>query len=230
MSIKFSEDVVPFTDLKVNPGRVVKHAAKAHRPVLLTSRGAESPSCSRCPTMSRPQRSAPSCARWPRDWPTWTPTARSLSRKPRPDSALDSDMTVAPDQLAYPHRACLAQRTVVAAAGIGQFPGPHGLTIAGSSPGRPRSRWTRYLGDIFAGSDGEKRLRERIRWVIYRGTSPISFRPLFPFYFLSYFLQWDRAPCPRHAYGIRRSALWSADRHTGGHTDCVKRASVVVMG
>ena len=39
MTIKFSEDLVPLTDLKVNPGRVVKHAAEAHRPVLLTSRG-----------------------------------------------------------------------------------------------------------------------------------------------------------------------------------------------
>ena len=39
MGTKFSEDVVPLTDLKVNPGRVVKHAAHAHRPVLLTSRG-----------------------------------------------------------------------------------------------------------------------------------------------------------------------------------------------
>jgi prevent-host-death family protein len=39
MSIKFSEDVVPLTDLKVNPGKVVKHVAKAHRPTLLTSRG-----------------------------------------------------------------------------------------------------------------------------------------------------------------------------------------------
>lgn len=39
MSIKFSEDVIPLTDLKVNPGRVVKHATDAHRPVLLTSRG-----------------------------------------------------------------------------------------------------------------------------------------------------------------------------------------------
>jgi prevent-host-death family protein len=39
MATKFSEDVVPLTDLKVNPGRVVKHAAEAHRPVLLTSRG-----------------------------------------------------------------------------------------------------------------------------------------------------------------------------------------------
>lgn len=39
MGTKFSEDVVPITDLKINPGRVVKHAAEAHRPVLLTSRG-----------------------------------------------------------------------------------------------------------------------------------------------------------------------------------------------
>ena len=39
MGIKFSEDVVPLTDLKVNPGKVVRHAAEAHRPVLLTSRG-----------------------------------------------------------------------------------------------------------------------------------------------------------------------------------------------
>ncbi len=39
MGTKFSEDVVPLTDLKVNPGRVVKHATEAHRPVLLTSRG-----------------------------------------------------------------------------------------------------------------------------------------------------------------------------------------------
>ena len=39
MATKFSEDVVPLTDLKVNPGRVVKHAAESHRPVLVTSRG-----------------------------------------------------------------------------------------------------------------------------------------------------------------------------------------------
>ena len=39
MSIKFSEDLVPLTDLKVNPGRVVKHTTEARRPVLLTSRG-----------------------------------------------------------------------------------------------------------------------------------------------------------------------------------------------
>jgi len=39
MTTKFSEDVVPLTDLKTNPGRVVRHVSEAHRPVLLTSRG-----------------------------------------------------------------------------------------------------------------------------------------------------------------------------------------------
>ncbi|RLJ20728.1 prevent-host-death family protein [bacterium endosymbiont of Escarpia laminata] len=39
MGTKFSEDVVPLTELKINPGRVVKHVVEAHRPVLLTSRG-----------------------------------------------------------------------------------------------------------------------------------------------------------------------------------------------
>ena len=39
MTIKFSEDLVRLTDLKVNPGRVVKHATEVHRPVLVTSRG-----------------------------------------------------------------------------------------------------------------------------------------------------------------------------------------------
>lgn len=38
-SPKFSEDVVPVTDLKVNPGRVISQVDKTHRPVLLTSRG-----------------------------------------------------------------------------------------------------------------------------------------------------------------------------------------------
>jgi len=36
---KFSEDVVPLSDMKVNPGRVVSQVDKTHRPVLLTSRG-----------------------------------------------------------------------------------------------------------------------------------------------------------------------------------------------
>jgi prevent-host-death family protein len=39
MRAKFSEYVIPLSDLKVNPGRVVKHATESHRPVLLTSRG-----------------------------------------------------------------------------------------------------------------------------------------------------------------------------------------------
>ena len=39
MNIRFSEDVVPLTDMKTNPGRVVRHAAESHRPVLLTRRG-----------------------------------------------------------------------------------------------------------------------------------------------------------------------------------------------
>jgi len=36
---KFSEDIVPLTDMKVNPGRVVSQVDKTHRPVLLTNRG-----------------------------------------------------------------------------------------------------------------------------------------------------------------------------------------------
>jgi prevent-host-death family protein len=39
MSTKFSEDIIPLSDLKVNPGRVVSHANETHRPILLTSRG-----------------------------------------------------------------------------------------------------------------------------------------------------------------------------------------------
>lgn len=39
MNIKFSEDVIPLSDLKVNPGKVVNHAKDSQRPILLTSRG-----------------------------------------------------------------------------------------------------------------------------------------------------------------------------------------------
>ena len=39
MQTKFSEDVIPLTDLKINPGRIVNHARETHRPILLTSRG-----------------------------------------------------------------------------------------------------------------------------------------------------------------------------------------------
>ena len=39
MSTRFSEDVIPLSDFKLNPGRVVKHATEVHRPILLTRRG-----------------------------------------------------------------------------------------------------------------------------------------------------------------------------------------------
>lgn len=39
MSTIFSEDVVPLSDLKVNPGKVLSHVTKVRRPTLLTSRG-----------------------------------------------------------------------------------------------------------------------------------------------------------------------------------------------
>ena len=39
MSTKFSEDIIPLSTLKVNPGKIVNQANKTHRPILLTSRG-----------------------------------------------------------------------------------------------------------------------------------------------------------------------------------------------
>ena len=39
MSVKFSEDVVPLSDLKVNPGKIVTRANENKRPILVTSRG-----------------------------------------------------------------------------------------------------------------------------------------------------------------------------------------------
>jgi prevent-host-death family protein len=39
MSTIFSEDVIPLSDLKVNPGKVINHTKDTHRPILLTSRG-----------------------------------------------------------------------------------------------------------------------------------------------------------------------------------------------
>ena len=36
---RFSEDVVPLTQMRVNPGKVVHQVDETHRPVLLTSRG-----------------------------------------------------------------------------------------------------------------------------------------------------------------------------------------------
>jgi len=38
-NVKYSEDVVPISDLKVNPGRIVHQVDATRRPVLLTSRG-----------------------------------------------------------------------------------------------------------------------------------------------------------------------------------------------
>lgn len=39
MQVKFSEDVIPLSDLKINPGKIVGRAQDTHRPILLTSRG-----------------------------------------------------------------------------------------------------------------------------------------------------------------------------------------------
>ncbi|MDO8963726.1 MAG: type II toxin-antitoxin system Phd/YefM family antitoxin [Coriobacteriia bacterium] len=38
-TVKFSEDVVPLGDMKVNPGKVVRRVDETGRPVLLTSHG-----------------------------------------------------------------------------------------------------------------------------------------------------------------------------------------------
>ena len=37
--VKYSEDIVPISDLKINPGRIVNQVEQNRRPVLLTSRG-----------------------------------------------------------------------------------------------------------------------------------------------------------------------------------------------
>lgn len=39
MVAKFPEQAVPLSEMKTDPGRIVRHAEKAHRPVLLTNRG-----------------------------------------------------------------------------------------------------------------------------------------------------------------------------------------------
>lgn len=39
MKTRFSEDIVPITDLKVNPGKIIRQVQEAHRPVVLTNRG-----------------------------------------------------------------------------------------------------------------------------------------------------------------------------------------------
>lgn len=39
MQPKFSQDVAPLSDLKVNPGKIVGQVQDTHRPVFVTSRG-----------------------------------------------------------------------------------------------------------------------------------------------------------------------------------------------
>jgi prevent-host-death family protein len=39
MNTKFSEDIVPISDLKVNPGKIVRQVQETHRPAVLTKRG-----------------------------------------------------------------------------------------------------------------------------------------------------------------------------------------------
>jgi len=39
MNTKFSEDIVPISVFKVNPGKIVKQVQEVNRPVVLTSRG-----------------------------------------------------------------------------------------------------------------------------------------------------------------------------------------------
>lgn len=39
MAIKFSEDVIPLSELKANPGRIVTRIAETRRAALVTSRG-----------------------------------------------------------------------------------------------------------------------------------------------------------------------------------------------
>lgn len=39
MNTIFSEDIVPISVLKVNPGKIVRQVQEVHRPVVLTSKG-----------------------------------------------------------------------------------------------------------------------------------------------------------------------------------------------
>ena len=45
MGIKFSEDIVPLSVLKVNPGKVVSHVAETHRPDIADKQGARDCGC-----------------------------------------------------------------------------------------------------------------------------------------------------------------------------------------
>jgi len=39
MKTRFSQDIIPLSDLKINPGKIVNRTKDTHRPILLTSRG-----------------------------------------------------------------------------------------------------------------------------------------------------------------------------------------------
>ena len=39
MKIRFSQDIIPLSELKINPGKIANQAKDSHRPILLTSRG-----------------------------------------------------------------------------------------------------------------------------------------------------------------------------------------------
>jgi len=39
MKIRFSQDIISLSDLKINPGKIVNRTKDTHRPILLTSRG-----------------------------------------------------------------------------------------------------------------------------------------------------------------------------------------------
>jgi prevent-host-death family protein len=39
MQTKFYQDIVPLSDLKINPGKVVNQVKETRRPILLTNRG-----------------------------------------------------------------------------------------------------------------------------------------------------------------------------------------------
>lgn len=63
-STKFSEDIVPLSDMKVNPGRVVNQVDKTHRPVLLTSRGEALPLSNHLRITRRKLKNWRFCAAW----------------------------------------------------------------------------------------------------------------------------------------------------------------------
>ncbi len=39
MKTRFSQDIIPLSELKINPGKIVNRTKDSHRPILLTSRG-----------------------------------------------------------------------------------------------------------------------------------------------------------------------------------------------